>query len=157
MQTQRIGLFLFSLALFSFSGCGESAPASSAAAPAKPAQTTVFLSVASDINEKPQSVDMAMKFAGFSLAENKKVVMFFNVKGVHIPTAGLSEELAFGENEPIKKQLAQLIEKGVEVHVCPICMKALDVEEGDLMEGAQVTTRPGLFAHIGSDTVVFTY
>ena len=40
----------------------------------------VLLSITSDANESPQSVDMAMKLAGFSLDEGRKVVMFFNVK-----------------------------------------------------------------------------
>ena len=46
---------------------------------------------------------------------------------------------------------------GVDVHVCPICMKALNVEESVLMKGAKVTTRPGLFANICAKAAVLTY
>ncbi|MEM7785843.1 MAG: DsrE family protein [Planctomycetota bacterium] len=141
-------------------GCSEpgSNAASSSADPAANDSThTVFLSVVSDVNQDPQSVDMALKFAGFSLEENRNVILFFNVKGVHIPTQTMSDDTAFKDNEPIKKQLASLISKGAKVHVCPICMKALGVDASDLIEGAEVTTRPGLFSYIGSDTTVFTY
>jgi len=125
--------------------------------PAKPGQATVLLNVTSDAEASPQSVDMAMKLAGFSLAEKRKVVMFFNVKGVKMPTKDFGDDFAFESNKPLKVQLSKLIDDGVEVHVCPICMKALGVEKGDLLEGAQETTRDKLFAHIGADTAVFTY
>jgi len=117
----------------------------------------VLLSVTSDANENPQSVDMAMKLAGFSLDEGRKVVMFFNVKGVTLPVKNFPEDFAFQANDPIKTQLIDLIKRGADVHVCPICMKALGVEDSDVLEGAKVTTRPSLFENIGSNTAVFTY
>jgi predicted peroxiredoxin len=136
-------------------GCSDPPPAGTAGVGAQ--GSTVFLSVTSDANEDPQSIDMAMKLAGFSLDEDRHVVMFFNVKGVTIPAKGFPDDFAYKDNSPIKEQLAGLIERGVDVHVCPICMKAHAVEAPDLMEGAKVTTRPNLFANIGPSTVVFTY
>ena len=100
---------------------------------------------------------MAMKLAGFSLEEGRHVVMFFNVKGVWIPSNALADDLAFQEDQPIKTQLADLIQRGVDVDVCPICMKALGVEESGLIDGANVTTRHSLFANIDANTAVFTY
>lgn len=120
-------------------------------------ETIVFLSITSDAKQSPQSVDMAMKFAGLSLDEGHKVVMFFQVKGVTSPTKGFPDDFAFQENDPIKSQLKKLIERGVAVHVCPICMKSLNVQAEDLIAGAEVTTRPKLFQNIGTNTVVFTY
>lgn len=147
----------FALALLIvLSGCGTPSQSGSTT-PASSATARLLLSVTSDANENPQSVDMAMKLAGFALDEGRQVVMFFNVKGVTVPSSALADEFAYQENEPIKVQLAALIQRGVDVHVCPICMKALNVVESDLMEGAKVTTRPSLFANIGADTAVFTY
>lgn len=122
--------------------------------------STVLVNVTSGVEGdkgRPQAVDMALKLAGFALDEGRTVAIFFNVKGVHVPTRTLPNDFAFQDNLPIIKQLAKLIERGAEVHVCPICMKALGVESTDVMEGAQVTTRPKLFAHIGANTSVFTY
>jgi predicted peroxiredoxin len=138
-----------------FAGCYR--PQSGGSAGVGAEGTTVLLSVTSDANEDPQSIDMAMKLAGFSLDEDRHVVLFFNVKGVTIPAKGFPDDFAYKDNSPIKEQLADLIERGVDVHVCPICMKAHGVEASDLMEGAKVTTRPNLFANIGPGTVVFTY
>lgn len=120
-------------------------------------KSIVLLSVTSDAKQSPQAVDMAMKLAGFSLDEGRQVVMFFQVKGVTCPTKSFPDEFAFQENDTIKSQLQQLIERGVDVHVCPICMKGLGVQAEDLIEGAKVTTRPSLFENIGANTAVFTY
>jgi predicted peroxiredoxin len=137
-------------------GCDK--PSQSVTPPTASNETaSVLLSVTSDVNENPQSVDMAMKLAGFSLDEGRKVVMFFNVKGVTIPVNELADDFAFQSNEPIKTQLTELIKRGVDVHVCPICMKALGVEDSSLIVGAKVTTRPKLFANINANTAVFTY
>lgn len=117
----------------------------------------VFFNVTIDGSEEPQRLDMAMKLAGFSLDEKRKVFMFFNVNGVHVPSNKYPADRKFQENEPIQEQLVKLIERGAVVHVCPICMKALGVEKEDLIEGSHVTTRKKLFANIGGNTAVFTY
>lgn len=121
------------------------------------AKTVFFLNVTRDGSDDPQRLDMAMKLAGFALDEKRDVFIFFNVKGVHVPSKSFSGDVKFKDNDPIKDQLAKLIERGAVVHVCPICMKALDVKEDNLIEGSSVTTRPNLFAEIGANTSVFTY
>ena len=141
--------------LVPISGCRKSSGGSSGKA-------VVFFSITRDgkpEGEDLQRLDMALKLAGFSLDEKRKVVIFFNIRGVHVPTKDFNGELQYGdkEDDTIKAQLAKLIERGAEVHVCPICMKALGVDKEDIIKGAQVTTRPKLFAHIGGNTTVFTY
>jgi predicted peroxiredoxin len=155
MKSHWIGVASTWVLLFVW-GCGR-APSASVTPPSSDTASTVLLSVTSDANEEPMAVNMAMKLAGFSLDEGRHVVMFFNVKGVTIPSKALADDVSFQEDKPIKTQLADLIERGVDVHVCPICMKALGVGESDLIEGAKVTTRPGLFANINANTAVFTY
>ena len=140
---------------FWLSGCGPSAVPQSGATSA-PDNATVLLNITSGA-EALQAVDMAMKLAGFSLDEGRTVAIFFNVKGVQVPTRSFPADVKFQDNLPLVQQLARLIERGAEVHVCPICMKALGVEADDVVEGAQVTTRPKLFSHIGRDTAVFSY
>lgn len=142
--------------LFLLAGCAGQ-PTTGVDSVAANAKSKVLISVTSDATENPQSIDMAMKLAGFSLDEGRDVVMFFNVKGVTIPVKGLPDDFAFQDNSPLKMQLQELIKRGVDVHVCPICMKALGVEDSDVLEGAKVTTRPSLFSNIGPTTVVFTY
>lgn len=140
-------------ALLMSSGCTQ--PAASSSSGKSDDSAIVLLNVTSDGVDDAQSVDMAMKLAGFALDEGRQVAMFFNVKGVRVPTQ--SSNLKYAENDPVADQLAKLIERGADVHVCPICMQALGVEQSQLVDGAKVTTRPTLFANIGPDTAVFTY
>ncbi|MEE2685837.1 MAG: hypothetical protein VYB09_05965, partial [Planctomycetota bacterium] len=80
------------------SGCAESNAVSVEAVATGPG--TVLLSVTSDANVDPQSVNMALTLAGFCLDEKYTVAIFFNVKGVQIPTTGFPEDLAYGEHAP---------------------------------------------------------
>ena len=117
---------------------------------------TVLLNITSGPAEDAHSVTMALQLAGHALDAGRKAVLFFNVRGVEVPTFALPADLAFGDR-PIKELLQSLIDRGAEVHVCPHCMRALQVEEEDLITGAQVTDRDKLFSHITENTVVFTY
>ena len=152
MQFYRLCLLVV---LIGFSGCNRTATPKPAAGGST--KSTVLISVTSDATKDTQAVDMAMKLAGFSLAEGRNVALFFNVKGVTVPTKAFAADLKYKDNDPIKSQLQQVIKDGAEVHVCPICMKALEVKSEDIMQGAFVTTRAKLFANIGADTAVFTY
>jgi len=147
-------LAVAAVALWIASCSSNSSNGKAAKAPEKP---IFFVSVTGDGEDDPQRTDMALKLAGFALEENREVVLFFNVKGVHLPTKDFPADRKFKDDAPLKSQLEKLIEKGAIVHVCPVCMKALDVQEADLIEGAKVTTRESLFAKIGSNTTAFTY
>jgi len=84
------------------------------------------------------------------------VVLFFNVKGVTIPLKDLPPSLAY-RTTPIKQLLADLIERGAIVLVCPHCMQAETIDANALIDSAQVANRERLFSRISADTVVFTY
>ncbi len=144
-------IVLFAVVL---AGCAQSGQSSGAASESD-GPTPIFFNITSG-PEDPHPVTMALQLAGHALDDQRSVVLFFNVRGVHIPTGELSDTLAFGDR-PIKEMLAGLIGRGAEVHVCPHCMSALGVEETDLIDGAQVTTRDLLFAHLQGNTAVFTY
>ena len=117
----------------------------------------VVFSITRNPEKNAQSVNMALTLAGFSMDEGYKVALFFNVKSTGTPTLEFPDDYGYKDHPPLKQQLTALMERGAEVHVCPVCMKDMDIEEEDLMEGAFVTSKPKLFANLGSNTVVFTY
>jgi predicted peroxiredoxin len=125
-------------------------------AAAEPGATIMVFNVTCGAAEDAHSVTMALQLAGHALDDGREAVLFFNVRGVQVPTRGLPEDLAF-RAKPIKKLLTDLIDRGAEVHVCPHCMKALNVAVGDLLPGARVTNREMLFSKLGPNTVVFSY
>lgn len=147
----RLTLALVAAAMVSAAGCRNNVTNPSAA------KTVFFMNITTDGSDDPQRLDMALKLAKFALEEKREVFIFFNVKGVHVPTTDFAADLKYKDEPPIQEQLAKLIEDGAVVHVCPICMKALGVEKDDLVEGASVTTRAKLFDQIGANTTAFTY
>jgi predicted peroxiredoxin len=119
-------------------------------------QSIILFNITSDGVHNPHPVTMALQLAGHALDDGREAVLFFNVRGVKVPTKSFPAELAFSA-KPITQLLAKLVERGAEVHVCPHCMKALEVTAEDLIPGAKVTNREMLFAKIGPNTTVFTY
>ncbi len=116
----------------------------------------ILFNIMSSATEDPHAVTMAVQLAGHALDDGRDVVLFFNVRGVDIPTAAFPGDIAF-RDEPIKHLLRSLSERGAEIHVCPHCMDAKGVDAEDLIPEALVTDREKLFSKITSNTVVFTY
>ena len=158
MFSQKVFLCAIASALLFTAGCNQKNSNAEGKAKADTEGSIVLLNVTSDYKADPQSVDMAMKLAGFALDEGRTVAFFFNVKGVLLPQKVTSEEFKYDKSDKsLITQLKALIKRGAEVHVCPICMKALNVEKSQLIEGAEETTKPKLFSKIGANTAVFTY
>jgi predicted peroxiredoxin len=124
--------------------------------PAEVGPTTMFFNITSDPMEDPHPVTMALQLAGHALDDGRPTVLFFNVRGIPAVTKDFPADLAF-HDVPIKELLANAMERGAEVHVCPHCMKAKGIDASALIPGAGVTDRESLFAHLGPNTVVFTY
>ena len=139
--------------IFLVAGCGQQT-SQSVTREADP--QIVFFNLTSDAAEDPHPMTMAFQLAGHALDDGRKVVLFFNVRAVNVPTTAFPAKLAF-KDKPLKDMLAGLLDRGAAAHVCPHCLKALGVDATKLVAGAQVTTREALFANIGSGTVVFTY
>ncbi|MEZ6115568.1 MAG: DsrE family protein [Pirellulaceae bacterium] len=137
-------------------GCNSNS-ATSVASGVAPNNSPMFISVVSDMDSNPQAVDMAMKLAGFGKDEGRDVFLFFNVKGVRIASEKILQDAAFGSEPSIRSQIEGLLQRGVQMHACPICMKGLAIDAQDLLSGIEVTTKAGLFQKIGPTTCVFTY
>jgi predicted peroxiredoxin len=120
-------------------------------------QKIALISLTSDPKADPQAVNMGLTFAGFCVDEGYHVAIFFNVKGTTLPTTGFPDDFKYQDHTPLKAQLKSLRERGVELHVCPVCMKDLKIDASEVIDEAFVTSKPKLFANLGSDTVVFTY
>ena len=120
------------------------------------AKGTVLLNITSG-KEDLHAVTMAFQLAGHALDDGRAVVLFLNVRAPELARQDFSEELAFRDNPPIRDMLANLISRGAKALVCPHCMEAMDVMKGDLIQNAGVASRQTLFAHLGPDTVVFSY
>ncbi len=121
------------------------------------AKKIALISITSDPMNNPQAVNMGLTFAGFCVDEGYDVAIFFNVKGTTLPTTSFPDDYRYLDHDPMKGQLKSLNERGVELHVCPVCMNDLKIADSEIMKEAFVTSKPKLFSKLGSDTMVFTY
>lgn len=148
-------LLIVTCGMIVLTGCAAEQKGDRTIAPCEAGSATVVFNITSG-PDHPHPVTMALQLAGHALDDDRRVVLFFNVKGVAIPTKQLSPALAY-HDKPIKGLLAKLMERGAIVLVCPHCMKAESIAADQLVEGAQVADREKLFGRIGGNTVVFTY
>lgn len=107
--------------------------------------------------EDLHAVTMACQLAGHALDDGRTVVLFLNVRAPEFARQDLSEEFVLRDNPPLRDMLASLMARGAQMVVCPHCMEVMGVGEGDLIKGARAASRQTLFAHLGPDTVVFSY
>ena len=151
-----VSLLALCILFLSLSGCQTNVRLDSPAIQNTDSKVAV-ISLTSDPLTHPQSVNMGLTFAGFCLDEGYDVAIFFNVKGVTLPTTSFDADYKYQEHAPMIEQLQTLKSRGAELHVCPVCMKDLKITADDIMEDAFVTDKPRLFEKLGGDTMVFTY
>lgn len=103
------------------------------------ADAPLFINVTSEDSWK---VSMAAFFGtNFALKQgHKPVVMFVNVQAVPFFTKAKADV----RNEQFGKTVQEMIKEfqsaGGKVLICPVCMKALKLGDGDLIAGAEVAT-----------------
>ena len=161
LTTTKSTSFLFytlSLLIASAVGCVDNGTSSTEKSESGDAEKKIALiSITSDPVADPQSVNMGLTFAGFCVDEGYDVAIFFNVKGVKLPTKSFDSEFQYLEYAPMVSQIKALKGRGVELHVCPVCMADLKIENSQIIDEAFVTSKPRLFSKLGGDTMVFTY
>ncbi len=91
---------------------------------------TLFVNLTSDESHR---ADMAMAFSKGMMDRGHPVVLWLNDKGVLIASQKNAEKF-----KAQQETVATLLKDGATVIVCPMCMAHYDVEEADLIEGAQV-------------------
>lgn len=106
--------------------------------------------------EDPHKVTMALQLAGHGLDSGRPVHLFFNVRGVAVVAEAKVPGAAFND-KPIDQLLADAVDRGAKVWVCPHCAKAMGVERDGLIEGARFATAERLFNVIDEDAAVFSY
>ena len=119
------------------------------------AKPRFVLNLTSGMNDLHRTT-MALALANHAADDGREVVIFLNVKAPELAKKEISAE-AFGTHPSPGKMLAALIARGVQVHVCPMCMKAMAVQPEGMMSGVVVTDREKLFAKLTADAVVFSY
>lgn len=92
-----------------------------------------------------------------ALRVGKEVVMWLTKDGVHIATAGYSDQLSIPDAPSIADLHAEYIEKGGRFFACPVCVKTRQLEDASWVKGAEVKGAPSLFEFTQGGALTFSY
>jgi predicted peroxiredoxin len=83
-------------------------------------------------------------------------LIYLDIDAVKLVT-NEAEDVVFEHFTPLKEAIPSLIEKGVEIHACPGCMKVAGIEESQLMEGVKVAQKDRFFNFTDGHIVSLSY
>jgi uncharacterized protein len=107
--------------------------------------------------EDPDRVVVAYLTAGAALDKGKDVVMWLTADGVRLALQGYADRIRVGMEPPVERVHAQFIEKGGRFYVCPVCFGERDLDEGELVEGAELKGATPLMEFAAEGAMTFTY
>ena len=107
--------------------------------------------------EDPDSVAVAYLTAGAALDKGHEVVMWLTSEGVRLGLRGYADGIRADKDPPATRLHAQFTEKGGRFYVCPICFNERELDEGELVGGAELQGASPLMEFAGEGAVTFTY
>ena len=104
-----------------------------------------ILYIATCAGENPEKAAMPLVMANAALAMDIKAVVVLQGNGVYLAQKGYVDTmLSPGGFPSIKELLAQFLELGGSLRVCVPCIKSRNIQESELVEGAQTTAAGAL-------------
>ena len=104
-----------------------------------------ILYVATYAAEDPEKASMPFVLACAALAMDIKVTVALQGNAVYMANRGYVDTmLAGGGFPPMKELLASFLELGGQLKVCVPCIKERNIDESELVEGAQTTAAGAL-------------
>ena len=95
--------------------------------------------------------------AGAALDAGKEVVMWLTSEGVRLAMRGYADQIRAGQEPPVERVHAQFIEKGGRFYVCPICFNERELDQAELVEGAELQGATPLMQFAGDGAMTFSY
>ena len=108
-------------------------------------------------DEDPDAVVVSYLTAGAALDQGKEVVLWLTSNGVRLALRGYVDPIREGMEPPVTRVHDQFIEKGGRFYVCPICFKERDLDEGQLVENAELKGASPLMEFAAEGAMTFTY
>ena len=107
--------------------------------------------------EDPERVMIAFLVGGAAVEQGKQVTMFLTKEAVRLALPGVAVGVACDGCPPIERLFQQYAEGGGELLVCPICVNARKLEDGNLVPNARIAGASPLWEWIGEGATVFSY
>jgi len=109
-------------------------------------------------HEDADRVTVAFLVATAALERGRPVAMFATKEAVRLGLPGYAQAIESAGSPPVAKLFDQLVEKGGELLLCPICFKARALDETSVVPGARIAGATPLWEWIGDGAAtVFSY
>lgn len=138
-------LFLAAIALFLYSCAPETDVADTTDQENAPtlANDGVFIHLSHGPDD-PHRVLMALRMAEI-MSEDKDVLVYFDIEAVHVVLKDSENITMEGDFPESHQQLKTLIDKNVNLQVCPGCLKAAGKSTEDVMDGVEIANKEDFF------------
>lgn len=128
-----------------------------AVAAAPESRGTVIVSITSGQDDLFRIMS-AFHLAQDALEDGRRVILYFNDRGVTVPVRRLENDLRLGRDRPLWMTLQDLMRGGAEVVVAGEAARLLGMVVEDFVPGAVIRPWSGkVFTSVDSNTLVFTY
>ena len=108
--------------------------------------------------EDPERVTVAFLVGGAAAEQGKQVAMFLTKEAVRLAVPDFAEAVACDGCPPLSRLFEQYASNGGELLVCPICAKARNLDESNLVGNARLAGATPLWEWIGDEpATVFSY
>jgi predicted peroxiredoxin len=108
--------------------------------------------------EDPERVTVAFLVGGAAAEQGKQVAMFLTKEAVRLAVPAFAEAVACDGCPPLSRLFEQYAANGGELLVCPICAKARNLDEANLVGNARLAGATPLWEWIGTEpATVFSY
>jgi predicted peroxiredoxin len=107
--------------------------------------------------EDPERVTVAFLVGGAAAQSGRPVTMFLTKEAVRLALSGHAQGVACDGCPPLPGLLEQYAAAGGRMLVCPICFKARQLGQDDLIDAAQIGGATPLWEWIGDGATVFSY
>ncbi|MCI0495419.1 DsrE family protein [candidate division KSB1 bacterium] len=133
----RFSFLLILASIILISGCQQEQ-----GSPSGSTKDGVFIHISNGTND-PHRVLMALNMAAI-MAEDRDVLVYFDVKGVEVVLKN-AIDLQFGHFTSSMTQIKKLLDKDVQLLVCPGCLKTIGKSEEDVIDGVQIANKDAFF------------
>jgi predicted peroxiredoxin len=107
--------------------------------------------------EDAERVLVAFLVATAAQAQGKEVVVWTTKDAVRLGLPGVMTGVPCKECPALDALLSQCLDAGGELWLCPICVKARDLDDAEKVSAAKIAGATPLWEWAGNDTTVFSY
>jgi predicted peroxiredoxin len=107
--------------------------------------------------EDAERVLVAFLVATAAQGQGKEVVVWTTKDAVRLGLPGVMTGVPCNECPPLDRLLEQFLDAGGELWLCPICVKARDLDDAEKLPTAKIVGATALWEWAGNDTTVFSY